>query len=65
MQSVCLKLHSFTFNEVYFHNDMDAQSSRIMDRGPAGWTAGDLTPPFWEMGEIASLLLVAAVPTGP
>ena len=28
MQSVCLKLHSFTFNEVYFHNDMYAQSSR-------------------------------------
>ena len=37
----------------------------IMDRDPAGWTAGDLTPPFGETGEIASLLLVAAVPTGP
>ena len=36
-----------------------------MDRGPAVWTINALTPPFGEMGEIASLLLVAAVPTGP
>ena len=29
-----------------------------------GWMAGGLTPPLGDLGEFASLLLVAAVPTG-